>query len=130
MYSARAHIGRSSGRSSWRRLPAVLFGVAAALLAACGGPAQVGLTELVHDAPRFDGREIVVQGVVRSFGAPDTRVEPHLVIQDANDNRVRLLPDDAAEPHVGSAVEVTGEFRFNDERGRELTIDTIESLHR
>lgn len=112
------------------RVLTALLGVVTALLAACGAPAQVALPELVHDTESFDGRVIVVQGVVRAFGAPNTRVQPHFVIQDADDNRVQLLPGDAAEPHVGSAVEVTGTFEFDDERGRLLTIDTIESQHR
>lgn len=106
----------------------VLLVVLTAALSACGGPRGVALTELAVNSEFYDGKDIVASGIVREFGADDERVEHHYVLQDADVNRVQLLPADLAAPHTGSAVEVVGEFAYDEDRGRRLHIDTIEAV--
>jgi hypothetical protein len=109
-----------------RRTRVVLVAACLAVtLSACGTP-TVSLSELALEAEQYDGHDVVAHGVVQEFGAADGATERHFVIQDAEATRVRLLPDEAAEPHVGSAVTVTGEFEFDPERGRLLHVEDIE----
>lgn len=105
-----------------RRLVAAALAVA---LAACGTP-TVPLEELAVEAEQYDGQEVTTHGVVAEYGEDDGAVERHFVIQDADDNRVRLVPDGSAEEHVGSPVEVSGTFDYDQTRGRSLRIDSIE----
>ena len=98
------------------------------VLAACGGPRGVSLTELAVNADYYDGRDVAASGVVHEFGDEDGTIEHHYVIQDADQNRVELLPHELVAPHVGSAVEVVGEFDYDENRGRVLHIDTIEAV--
>lgn len=102
-----------------------LAAVLATALTACASP-TVPLDELAVEAREYDGREVTTYGVVAEYGEEDGAIEPHFVIQDADDNRVRLLPAEAAEGHVGSPVEVTGAFTFDEARGRSLHVDSIE----
>lgn len=88
----------------------------------------MSLTELAVNSDFYDGQEVVASGIVLEFGSEDGPVEHHYVLQDADVNRVQLLPADAAAPHAGSAVEVVGEFEYDEERGRRLHIDTIEAV--
>ncbi|MEX2620638.1 MAG: hypothetical protein WD250_10495 [Egibacteraceae bacterium] len=118
---------RASGPGA-RAALGVLLLVLTAALSACGGPRGVSLTELAVNSEFYDGKDVVASGVVREFGARDDRVEHHYVLQDAEVNRVQLLPADAAAPHTGSAVEVLGEFEYDEDRGRRLHIDTIEAV--
>lgn len=97
-------------------------------LSGCGGPRGVTLTELAANPEYYDGRTVIAHGVVLEFGDDEGSVERHYVLQDADVNRVELLPPDRAEPHVGSAVEVLGEFAYDENRGRMLHIDTIEAV--
>lgn len=86
------------------------------------------MTELARNTDDYDGREVVTHGVVMEFGADEGALERHFVLQDADVNRVQLLPDAVAEEHVGRTVEVLGEFEFDPNRGRLLHIETIEPL--
>jgi predicted small lipoprotein YifL len=113
-------------RRRWRASIAVAVLLAA--LAGCGGPRVVPLSEFVANPDYYDGREVVAHGVVLEFGDDDGPVEHHYVIQDSDVNRVQLLPNEAAEPHVGSVVEVAGEFEFDPDRGRLLHVERIESV--
>lgn len=111
--------------ATWPALTAVvLLGV---LGAGCG-PSNVAVAELVTDHEAYDGEEIVVRGVVVDIDRDDVR--RHAVVQDQNANRVELAPFEEAEPHVGSIVEVTGEFEFDPDRGRVMHIDSIEPIER
>lgn len=98
------------------------------LLAGCGGPRVVPLSDLAANAEDYDGRAVVAHGVVVEFGDEGGAVDRYFVMQDHNDNRVQLLPDEAAEPHVGSVVEVVGEFEFDPDRGRLLHVESIEAV--
>lgn len=106
----------------------ILLVVLAATLAGCGGPRAVPLSELAVNADSYDGQVVSASGVVLEFGSAGGPTEHHFVLQDADVNRVQLLPPESAEPHTGAAVEVVGEFVFDEDRGRRLHIDTIERV--
>lgn len=112
-----------------RRSAALRALTAAALVIALGagcGPPSVSLAELVTEQRTYDGEEIVVRGVV--IDVDQEGVRRHAVIQDQNANRVEVAPFEKAKPHVGSIVEVTGEFEFDPNRGRVLHVDSIEPI--
>ncbi|HVM00394.1 MAG TPA: DUF5818 domain-containing protein [Egibacteraceae bacterium] len=123
-----------AGSRPGRILPAgwlgglIALAAASVLLAACGGARGVTLTELAHNAPDYDGRQVATSGIVLEFGDDEGPVPHHFVLQDADVNRVELLPDEAAAPYVGSAVRVVGEFRFDENRGRMLHVESIEPV--
>lgn len=121
-----------TARAAFGVLPGVLLVVLPVVLlvvlTACGGPRGVSLTELAVNSEFYDGKDVVASGVVREFGVDDDGIEHHFVLQDAEVNRVQLLPADVAAPHTGSAVEVVGEFAYDEDRGRRLHIDTIEAV--
>lgn len=119
---------RRRAASETRLVSAVVAMTLALLLAGCGGPRVVPLSELAANADYYDGRMVIAHGVVLEFGADDDDVEHHFVIQDQDVNRVQLLPNEAAEPHVGAVVEVLGEFEFDPDRGRLLHIESIEKV--
>jgi hypothetical protein len=96
------------------------------LLAGCGGdPAAVTLEQLVEDTAGFDGEDVVVAGTVVEFDESTGAIERHLVLEDAADNRVRLLPIDVAEPFIGADAEVSGRFVFDPDRGRTIQVESI-----
>lgn len=108
------------------RLRRTLAAVAlAAAAVACGGPRTVSLEALTWDTDRYAGSEVTTSGVVVEFTTDDGATQRHYVIQDADANRVQLVPGEAAEPHVGQTVEVTGSFDFDPDRGRLLEVETI-----
>lgn len=104
-------------------LPLVLF-------AGCSDepttPEQATLAELVGEQDDYDGRRVEAAGVVRRFGPEDGAARLHFVVEDHQKNRVALVPNDVAEPHVGKEVVVVGVFRFSEERGRRLEVERIE----
>lgn len=110
----------------WRRWAAAAS--LAVLVAGCGGTPAVSLEDLTFNTDEYVGQEVVAHGVVTEFGDEDSEYGRYYVLQDADANRVQLLPPEAAEPHAGSTVEVVGEFDFDPERGRMLHVDTIEPL--
>lgn len=97
-----------------------------ALAAGCGPP-RVSLADLAADQRAHAGEEITVRGVVVEI-EPEGAVPHTVVVQDSEAHRVELLPLEEAEPHIGSLVEVTGEYQFDPDRGRRLRIQAIEPL--
>jgi hypothetical protein len=120
---------RSNGKvegDAVRRTSALLL--AAAVLAGCGptepgSPREVTLEELVTDQEGHDGEVLTLEGVVRSYDAP-----VHHWIEDADQHRVELEPQDLVAPLVGEEVRVTGRYSFEEDRGRLLEIDDLEVL--
>lgn len=110
-----------------RRRWALAALLAAALLAAvaCGpsGPARVTLAELADRQEEFDGREVIAEGVVRTFDDPK-----HWWIEDAEVNRVELVGRDGLDELVGSRVRVQGTFTFRDDEGRRIVVEQLEVL--
>jgi predicted small lipoprotein YifL len=88
-----------------------------------GGPHEVTPAELVEEQDRYDGEMVVVEGTVRTYDDPR-----HYWIEDDHPNRVELEPHEAAAPHVGERVRVQGEFSFQDDVGRIITVDELEVL--
>jgi hypothetical protein len=105
-----------------RRLLAPLVALA---LAACGGPTAVPLADLAADREAHEGRDVTTVGTVVEFTEADGALERHLVVEDARQNRVRLVPVEAGEPFIGADVEVTGRFAFDQERGRTIEVEEI-----
>ena len=102
-------------------------------LAACaaGEPQAVGLDELAFDAEGYDGEVVETVGVVREFTeAEDDAARDHFVIEDADHNRVELVPHEDVAPHVDAEVRVVGAFTFDVERGRRIEVDEIEATDR
>lgn len=122
-----------SGQARGRDRPAGQVGrlltvaAVAILLAACGGR-TVALSDLAVEMDRYDGEDVTTRGVVVELGGGDADYERYFVIQDRDQNRVRLLPDEEAEPYAGAPVEVAGTFEFDPDQGRLLHIDTIERV--
>jgi hypothetical protein len=114
-------------RGAWLVLGLVLW------MAACGAgePEAVGLDELAFDAEGYDGEVVETVGVVRAFTeAEDDAARDHFVIEDADHNRVELVPHEAVAPHVDAEVRVVGPFTFDVERGRRIEVDEIEATDR
>lgn len=112
--------------SARRRMAVVTLMLVAALggSACTTGPAEVSLQVLAAEQEAFDGKVVATEGLVVPIedrpGSP-----PYYVLEDNAGNRTRLHPDSVAQEHVNASVAVTGEFRFTEEAGRELHIDTI-----
>lgn len=100
--------------------------VLVALVAACGGPRTASLADLTWEMEDYHGDEVRTSGVVIGFDESDGALEEHYVIQDADANRVKLLPAEVAQPFAGRTVTVSGAFEYDPERGRLLHIETIE----
>ena len=84
----------------------------------------MSLRVLAAEQEDYDGQVVSTEGVVVPIeDRPGS--EPYFVLEDDAGNRIRLHPDSVAEEHLDQAVIVTGEFRFNEEAGRELQIDSI-----
>ena len=103
--------------------------VAAIFLAACSGATavEVPLAQLVAEQESYDGQTVVTEGTVAAV-RDSPSADAYFVLQDAADHRVRLLPDEAAAPHEGDNVVVTGVFRFRQQSGRDLRVDGINAV--
>lgn len=108
-----------------RATGAALALLLALALAACAPTPETSLAELVADAETYDGHEVVVTGVVVAFGEEDGASRDHVVLEDAESNRVLLEPAEAVAPHEGASVEVRGEFSFSPERGRRIRVADV-----
>ncbi|MEX1162758.1 MAG: hypothetical protein WEB03_04185 [Nitriliruptor sp.] len=112
-----------------RRWPgfAASLAVLAALTTACTsadqGPVDVAIVELVEDQDALHGRQVTTRGVVRSFDEP-----LHHWIEDEDQNRVELTPQELVSPHLGDRIEVTGRYTFRDDEGRRIAIEDLEVL--
>ena len=120
-------VGCVGGRCGLRRsLPALLLGAVGLVLAACasadgGEPRPVTLAELVAEQDRHDGTRVVVRGTVNTFDDPR-----HYWIEDVEQHRVELVPEEVAEDLVGAQVEVVGRFSFRDDQGRVIEVEDLE----
>lgn len=102
--------------------------IGAALLLGCGGgddgpPSEVALVDLVVDQDTHEGELVTTQGVVRTFDEPR-----HYWIEDDDQNRVELVPQDRVSSHLGDRIEVTGRFTFRDDEGRRIEVGQLEVL--
>lgn len=86
-------------------------------------PVDAALVELVEDQDAFDGRVVVTEGVVRRYDDPR-----HHWIEDADQHRVEIEPQELVADHVGDRVRVTGRFVFLEDQGRVLEADAVEMV--
>lgn len=98
----------------------------AVALAACEGREGIEdltLAELAARQHRYDGQTVRTRGTVRMFDTPR-----HYWLEDDHINRVGLVPAERIAPHLGRQVTVVGRYTFAPERGRLITISTIEAF--
>jgi hypothetical protein len=97
------------------------------VLVACGlgpsEPVEVTLAELAADHERYDGLVVATEGLVRSHDDP-----LHYWIEDEAPNRVELRPDDEVAPLLGEHVRVVGEFTFDEDEGRVISVEDIDRV--
>ncbi len=102
--------------------PTVLIVVLMLAITACS-PVHTTLSRLVADQDAMSGKRVVVTGTVVTFDDPDGGVD--VILEDADQNRVLLLPGNVAAGFAGSSVEATGMFEFDPGRGRLLWVEEI-----
>lgn len=94
-------------------------------LVACGDDRgaveEVALAEIASRQQAFEGRTLRVRGTVRGFHDPR-----HYWLEDDHLNRVGLVPEELIAPHLGREVTVVGRYTFARDRGRRITITSIE----
>lgn len=83
----------------------------------------MSLAELAEAQEQWDGRLVHTRGTVRTFAEP-----LHYWIEDADHNRVELLPHEEVAALVGTPVEVTGRFTFREGEGRRIAVDEVSVL--
>ena len=119
---------RAIRRRVTRRIPitAVAATVAALILAGCGNdegaPSDVTLGQLVVQEAFYDGALVRTEGKVAFFGEG---MNLHYWIEDDASNRVALTPNRRVAPFLGEHVVVVGTFGYDDDRGRQITVDRI-----
>jgi hypothetical protein len=84
---------------------------------------DITLAELAARQHTYDGRTVRTRGTVRGFDDPR-----HYWLEDENINRVGLIPVELIAPHLGRKVTVVGRYAFTPDRGRMITIQTVESF--
>lgn len=103
-------------------LPAFFCALA---LMACGNDpgtaAEVALAEIASRQQVYDGRTLRVRGTVRGFHDPR-----HYWLEDDDRNRVGLEPEELIAPHLGREVTIVGRYSFAHDRGRRITITSID----
>ena len=89
-------------------------------LVACGtggGTVDASLAELVAEQERYHGSTVRTEGVLRTYPEP-----LHYWIEDADLNRVELVPPEAVARHVGARIRVEGAFTFRADEGRRIAV--------
>lgn len=95
-----------------------------AFLAACGGSdSQLSLATLADYQQGYDGRDVVTEGVVRTFDDPR-----HYWIEDEDLNRVAIEPDSSVADRVGERVRVQGRFTASADAGRLIQAEAVSPL--
>lgn len=106
-------------------MQAVATVVTVSLLAPACGPSQpeaVSLAKLVADQESYVGRDVRTEGVVRRFTDPSG---PYFVLEDAEHNRVELLPASRVAAYQGRRIEVDGVFGIEQTRGRFIEVGNV-----
>lgn len=107
-----------------RVLPA-LIGVVL-LASACGihQPVSVSLGSLAANQGSYQGQEVRTEGLVQRFTDP---TGPYFVLEDAQQDRVEVLPAARMAGFEGRRVEVTGKFGVNETIGRYIQVERVSS---
>jgi hypothetical protein len=99
--------------------------VTVSLLAPACGPSQleaVSLARLVADQESYVGRDVRTEGVVRRF---TDQSGPYFVLEDAEHNRVELVPAPRVAAYQGRRIDVDGVFGFKPTRGRFIEVGNM-----
>lgn len=98
--------------------------VSAVLAAACAArqPASVSLASLAAHQEDYKGEEVTTRGVVRRFTDP---AGTYLVIEDAEHDRIEVLPASRMARYEGRRVEVTGRFAVDQTTGRLMRVERV-----
>ena len=108
------------------RLPAAAAMVLASALlaAACAGsrPVSVSLAGLAAHQEDYKGKLVTTRGVVRRFA--DT-AGTYFVVEDAEHDRVEVLPPSRMARYQGRQVQVTGRFGVNQTVGRFVRVERV-----
>ena len=94
--------------------------VVAFLIAGCGdsAPIRTSLSALSQAQSDFNGRNVIVNGTLRTFEAPK-----HYWIENDSLDRVALEGVDDLSPWVGQPIEVRGTFFYDLETGRRIEVE-------
>ena len=94
------------------------------IVAGCNEPAPVNttLSALSEVQKDFDGRPVIVSGILRTFDMPR-----HYWIENDALDRVAIEGTINLGPLVSQTVTVTGVFRYDSERGRRIEVDELVS---
>lgn len=98
----------------------------ATMLTGCGaadGARRVSLASLAGHQEGYDGVRVKTRGRVRAFADPGG--QSYFVIEDSEDNRVKLVPNGIAGRYGGSVVDVTGCFTAGPTAGRTLRLSEV-----
>ncbi|WP_227368102.1 hypothetical protein [Halomonas sp. M20] len=86
-------------------------------------PAEVPLSILASQPAAYKDKRVATQGVVRTFEAPR-----HYWIEDDGLNRVEVFPQERIAPYLGEQVRIVGQFQYEQNTGRKLEAQRIETL--
>ena len=95
------------------------------LLVGCGAsvPVKTTLSALTEVQKDFDGRQVIVSGILRTFDTPR-----HYWIENDALDRVALEGTINLAPLVSQTVSVRGMFRYDSEAGRWIEVDELVAL--
>lgn len=79
------------------------------------------------DQESYEGELVTTEGVVTAVSDAPGGGAYH-VLEDADANRVLLVPDSVAARYVGQRVSVTGRFTFDPDQGRQVQVERIDPL--
>jgi hypothetical protein len=82
-------------------------------------------SRLVAEQERYEGSNVRTRGTVEAFGEDADAF--HHVIEDDRSSRVQLLPNEGAKQFVGREVVVVGKFGFDEQNGRFIRVEGIET---
>ena len=108
------------GRLAAVRLVGLLLIIA---LSGCGNesPRPVALKDLAAYPTAYQGQLLALTGTARNFADP-----PHAWIEDADLNRVEILPAEKILPYLGETITVVGQFSYSRNTGRRLQVERVE----
>ena len=107
------------------RIKLLMAFVITLLLVGCGAsvPVKTTLSALSEAQKDFDGRQVIVSGIFRSFDTPR-----HYWIENDVLDRVALEGTINLAPMVSHTVTVRGMFRYDSEAGRRIEVDEFVAL--
>ncbi len=102
---------------------AVLLALGLLLLGCSPAQEEVPLGFLVLHSGAYQGKTLVVEGVVHHLEEPE-----HFWLEDGHYNRVGLSPSTKVEDYLGERVQVIGRFQSSSDLGRKLQVQAIERV--